>query len=162
MSYIARPFTYDPLAGLEFDCWFHQITARENDAHAILGPFFEHFKNEAIHKLGILFAIDRGENSITVDAFREASLALSYLEKMLPTLIEDITNDKWQRERNKVVLIIQKNGEIDRSKLSRLAHLTGQHLTKHIQGLEQDRLVKLSEKPTKGRSMQVLTWVGDE
>lgn len=162
MSYISRAFTYDHEAGLEFDRWFVQLTARENDAHVILGPFFEHFKNEAIHKLGILFAIDRCENSITVDAFREAALALSYLEKMLPTLIEDITNDKWQRERTKIIAILKKNESVDRSKLSRLSHLTGQHLQKHIDGLKMDRLIELNEQPTKGRSMQMLIWVGDE
>ncbi len=57
---IAHPFHYTLDADEALERWYTDMTAKENEALPMLGPFYEHMKNEAIHKLGILFAVDRG------------------------------------------------------------------------------------------------------
>lgn len=159
---IARPFKYDQFARVALDVWYGEVTERENSALPVLGPFFEHFKNEAIHKLSVLFAIDQGDDLINLSVFKRAVLALSYIEEMLPALVLDLTNSKWDRERKKLVDLIQKNGTIDRSELSRLSHLSGQHLTAHLSGLLQDLVIEItSSKASNGKLRSCVSWKGE-
>jgi hypothetical protein len=159
---IEQVFYYTPEARTALDKWYLETTARENRALPILGPFFEHFKNEAIHKLALLFAVDRSEREITLEAFREASLCLLYVEDMLPPLVEDMTGSKWDRERKRVIEILREKMVIDRTLLSRLSHLTGEHLTAHLRGLLQDKLITTKEQiHNTGRPVQYVSWVGD-
>lgn len=158
---IEHCFHYLPETRAELDKWYTSVTQRENAALPVLGPFFEHFKNEAIHKLCVLFAIDRGESDITVSAFRDSILALSYIEENLHGLMEDMTGSKWDQERKRLSEVLRHPGTMDRSDASRLSHLSGQHLTAHLTGLMQDRLIKLHDEPTKSKSKQIITWIGD-
>ena len=158
---IEQTFHYEPDATESLKRWYAKTTERENDAMPVLGPFFEHIKNEAIHKLCILFAVDRGELTITLDAFKEAALCLSYVEDMLPALISDMTDNKWDREHKRVGETIREAGTIDRTALSRLTHLTGQHLTAHLTGFVQDHLIKAIEKQTDRRPVQLISWIGE-
>ena len=161
-SRLNKPFRYSAEADTAMCQWFHDTTERENESLPILGPFFEHFKNEAIHKLSMLFAVDRGESEITIGAFGEARLALSYLEETLPGLLEDITNSKWEREHKRVMEVVRSHGTIDRSTLSRLSHLSGQHLTAHLTGFQQDNQIEISEKKSEGpKRTQLVTWIGE-
>ena len=158
---IEQVFHYTPEARIRLDKWYSETTQRENHALPVLGPFFEHFKNEAIHKLSLIFAVDRGEREITLDAFKEAALCLLYVEDMLPGLVEDMTGTKWDREHKKIGETIKAAGTIDRTHLSRLCHLTGQHLTAHVTGFVQDRLITITEQPSVRRPVQLITWVGE-
>lgn len=160
-NYIARPFAYEPDADRFFVQWFHETTERQNEAAPVLGPFFEHFKNEAVHKLAMVFAIDRGETSITLGAIKEAVLSLSYIEETLPSLLEDISSSKWDRERKRLVTLIRSRGLIKRSELSRSSGLSGQHLTSHISGLIQDHLVLVENISTNSKPGQIVRWDGD-
>lgn len=154
-------FRYKPETRALLDKWYVSITERENDALPVLGPFFEHFKNEAIHKLSVLFAVDRGEDSITVSAFKDAVLALSYIEENLHGLIEDMTGSKWDREHKRIRDIIAGHRTLSRSTLSHLAHCSGQHLTAHLTGFTQDRLISAKESDSKTKPGQLITWLGE-
>lgn len=158
---IEQVYHYTPNALQRMKRWYTETTDRENSALPLLGPFFEHFKNEAIHKLCILFAVDRGEQEITSAAFGEAELCLRYVEDMLPSLVEDMVSSKWGRERKRLIEIIKEAGTMDRSEASRLGHLSGQHLTAHLTGLVQDTLIKLNNSSTATKSKQTITWVGE-
>lgn len=158
---IEQVFHYQPDARAKLDKWYLETTDRENGAVPVLGPFFEHIKNEAIHKLSILFAIDRGEQEITKPAFNEAALCLKYVEDMLPALVEDMTSSKWDRDHKRVAEAIRKPMLISRTELSRLTHMTGQYLTAHLKGFEQDGLVSVKpEKMASGHLKDYITWMG--
>src|ERR1700683_3588166 len=62
---IEQPFVYEPDADTALELWYADMSDRENRASPLLGVFYEHMKNEAIHKLSVIMAIDRGETSIT-------------------------------------------------------------------------------------------------
>jgi hypothetical protein len=158
---IEQVFHYQPEAKTRLHKWYAETTERQNNALPVLGPFFEHFKNEAIHKLSILFAVDRGEQEIALSAFRDAALCLRYVEDRLPALVEDMTDTKWDREHKRMEAIIRKHGTIDRSSLSRLSHLSGQHLTAHIAGSFQDNQLTTATKNGSDKPTQLLTWVGE-
>jgi hypothetical protein len=85
-----------------------------------------------------------------------------YVEDMLPPLVEDMTGSKWDRERKRVIEILREKMVIDRTLLSRLSHLTGEHLTAHLRGLLQDKLITTKEQiHNTGRPVQYVSWVGD-
>ena len=157
---IEQPFKYTTEADAAMDLWYKETTKRENESLPVLGPFFEHIKNEAIHKIGVILAVDMGLREINVDVFKEAALALSYVEEMLPALVSDLTDSKWDREHRRVCEVIRNAGTISRSEVSRLTHLSGQHLTAHMTGMFQDRLIQTSERLTSGRPVQDITWIG--
>ena len=157
---IEQPFSYTPEADKCFDNWFCEITERENKSSPILGGFFEHFKNEAIHKLAVILAIDRGEREITRAAFEEAAACLRYVEKMLPTLVEDLTSDKLDQERKKIRDYIRSQGLCRREDLASIVHVHGEKLTLHLRGMVADDLVKMWQEPTKTRKVWMLEWIG--
>lgn len=158
---IEQVFHYTPDCREALDKWYRETTERENEALPILGPFFEHFKNEAIHKLCVLFAIDRGLQEITVEPFGDAVLCLKYIEDNLHGLMEDMTGTKWDKEHKRVKEIIKKEGSLDRTKLSRLTHFTGQHLTAHLTGLCQDGLITIEKTKTATKPVDIISWVGE-
>ena len=158
---IQQTFHYQPDALKSLAKWYSDTTERENESLPLLGPFFEHFKNEAIHKLSILFAVDRSEQEITKEAFKEAALCLRYVEDCLPGLVEDMTGSKWDRDHKRVSEVIRKAGVIGRNELARLTHLTGQHLTAHITGLFQDQMISTKTENTNGRPKDLITWIGE-
>lgn len=157
---LEHEFSYQPDALVTFDIWFRELTDRENKTLPIFGSFYEHFKNEAIHKLSILYAIDRGETEITRSAFGEAVSALIYIEDMLPSLIEDLVSDVSERERKKVRDHIKSKGICTREDLANSVHIHGEKLTRHLIGLKADNVIVLSERKTKTRPITMLEWVG--
>lgn len=159
---IAHPFHYTPEADTFMDEWYHDITRRENESLPILGPFFEHMKNEAIHKLGVIFAVDRGESEITLGAVKDAVLALSYIEDMLPSLVEDLTDNRADRDRRKVASFIKSHGVCTREKLAHGVHIHGENLTRLLIGLEADGLIGSVKKDGVTKKINELTWVGLE
>ena len=158
---IEQVFHYTPEARARMATWYTEVTERENDSLPVLGPFFEHLKNEAIHKLGVLFAVDRGEIEIGLKAYEEAAMCLRYIEDMLPGLLQDITSSKWDQERKKLVEVLRKKMVVDRSEVSRLTHLWGDHLTAHFRGLQQDKLIKLEDLHSATKPKQIITWLGE-
>jgi DNA-binding HxlR family transcriptional regulator len=157
---IEQVFHYTPEAKAKLAKWYVDTTERENKALPLLGPFFEHFKNEAIHKLCILFAVDRGEQEITLDAFREASLCLRYVEDMLPGLVQDMTDNKWDIERRKIISYIQKRGICRRESLADDIRIHGENLTRHLKGLEADDLILMRKEKATTHPIWMLEWVG--
>lgn len=158
--FIAQAFTYDPDADKALDLWYTEMTERENKAVPVLGVFYEHMKNEAIHKLSIIMAIDRGETSITRSAFGEAVSYLSYVEEMLPSLLEDLTSDRLEQERCKIKNYVREHGICRREELSNAVHIHGEKLTIHLRGMEADDLIKKWQEPTKTRKVWMLEWIG--
>lgn len=158
--FISQPFKYTEEAEKAMDEWYKETTKRENESLPVLGPFFEHIKNEAIHKIAVILAVDMGLREITIEVFKEACFALSYIEEELPALVSDLTDNKWDRERKKLCEIIKKHGTITRTELCRISHLSGQHLTSHLLGMTQDNVVKLTDRLTSGRPVQEVSWVG--
>lgn len=156
---IEQVFCYAPEAREKLNRWYGETTERENKALPLLGPFFEHFKNEAVHKLGILFAVDRGEQEITKEAISEAMLCLRYVEDMLPGLVEDMTDTKWDRDHKRLLEMVRKHQEMDRSELSRLTKLSGQHLTAHLLGAEQDGHLIIQRTIRTTKPVTVISWV---
>lgn len=159
---IAQVFHYTPDAQKKLVSWYEHITARENVALPILGPFFEHLKNEAIHKMGMLFAIDRGELEITASAFEEACICLGYLEKILPHLVSDITEQRIDRDRRKIADYIKTNTDCTREKLAFSVHVHGENLSRHLSGLQEDGLISISKMKGATKPITVLQWVGSE
>lgn len=157
---IEQTFHYTSEADEAFNLWFEEITEREHRALPVLGGFFEHFKNEAIHKLSIIFAIDRGEREITRGAFAEAVSSLEYVEEMLPSLVEDLTSDKLDRERKKIKDYIQKHGVCRREDLAGAVHIHGDKLSVHLRGMESDDLIRRWQEPTKTRKVWMIEWLG--
>jgi hypothetical protein len=157
---IEQAFSYTAEARSAFDTWFIDITEREHKAIPILGGFFEHFKNEAIHKLAIIFAIDRGEQEITRSAFGEAVSALSYVEEMLPSLLEDLTSDRLEQDRRKIKNHLRTNGICRREDLANAVHIHGDKLSNHLRGMQADDLIKMWQEPTKTRKVWMLEWIG--
>lgn len=159
---ICAPFRYTPEADAFMDKWYHETTTRENESLPILGPFFEHMKNEAIHKLGVIFAVDRGDREITIGAIKDAVLALSYIEYMLPGLVEDLTDNRGDRDRRKVAGFIKSHGVCTREKLAHGVHIHGDNLTRLLIGLEADGLIGSVKKDGVTKKINELTWVGLE
>lgn len=162
---IEQVFHYTTEARLRLNKWYAETTERENNALPVLGPFFEHFKNEAIHKLCILFAVDRGEQEITKDALSEAVLCLRYVEDMLPELVEDMTGSQWDRWTKMVLRSIKKTGQIHRTEILRLHRTINTFaLTKIILGLINDRQIKTVEtdqRDKSGRPPEIYEWIGE-
>lgn len=157
---IEQPFAYTPDADKAFNTWFEEITERENKALPILGGFFEHFKNEAIHKLAVIYAIDRRETEITRSAFGEAVSALDYVETMLPSLVEDLTSDKMEQGRRKIRECIRSKGLCRRETVADAVHIHGEFLTRYLSGLEADGLIRISKEKGKTKAITMLEWVG--
>lgn len=160
-SFISQPFIYAPDADKFMDSWYHEVTKRENESLPILGPFFEHIKNEAIHKLSIIFAVDRGERQISLGAVKDAVLALSYVEEQMPSLVSDLTDSKWDREHKRMLDVVRKHQDIERSDLSRLTRLSGQHLTAHLIGAEQDGHLESKKVSGSTKPKQMVSWMGE-
>lgn len=158
---ISQPFAYTTEADAFMSSWYHETTKRENESLPVLGPFFEHMKNEAIHKLSVIFAIDRGEREITIAAVKDAVLALSYVEDMLPSLVEDLTDNRTDRDRRKVAGYIKTKGSCHRQDLALAVHIHGENLTRYINGLIEDGLVMSAKIPGKTKAIVALTWIGD-
>lgn len=159
---IEQPFIYSPSADVAFMEWFSETTERENKALPILGAFFEHFKNEAIHKLSILLAIDRGERVISLEAFQEAVICLRYVENMMPSLIEDLTSDRIEQGRKKIKEFIRAKGMCRRETVASEVHIHGEFLTRYLTGLEADGLIRTSKEKGKTKSITMLEWVGGQ
>jgi hypothetical protein len=157
---IEQPFVYTPDADKAFDNWFIEITEREHKAVPLLGGFYEHFKNEAIHKLSMILAIDRGEREITRSAFGEAVSALAYVEEMLPSLLEDLTSDRLEQDRRKIRNHLRINGICRREDLANAVHIHGDKLSNHLRGMQADDLIKMWQEPTKTRKVWMLEWIG--
>ena len=157
---IEHPFIYTPEADSAFNEWFEAITERENRTLPVLGGFFEHFKNEAIHKLGIILAVDRGESEITLAAFNEAVLCLHYVEKMLPTLVQDLTADRVEQGRRKIVKYMESHAVCSRESLADDVHIHGEMLSRYLAGLEADGIVMSTKRKTKTRNITMLEWTG--
>jgi hypothetical protein len=157
---IEQPFKYTPEAEALQSVWYNEMTVQENESSPILGPFFEHIKNEAIHKIAVILAVDMELREINLEVFKEAALALSYVEECLPSLIEDLTNSKWDRERKRLEEVLRAKMVVDRSEISRLTHLSGQHLTAHLLGLTQDHLISIYEEQTT-KPKQMIKWLGN-
>lgn len=160
MKAMSHEFSYEPDALVAFDIWFDDLTARENSTLPIFGSFYEHFKNEAIHKLSIIYAVDRGEKTITRSAFGEAVSALAYVEEMLPSLVEDLTSDVSERERKKIRDHVKSKGVCTRESLANDVHIHGEKLTRHLVGLKADGLITLTERKTKTRPITMVDWTG--
>lgn len=158
---IEQVFHYTQDAKERLTQWYADTTERENKSLPILGPFFEHFKNEAIHKLSIIFAVDRGEQEITIGAFREAMMCLRYVEDMLPGLVEDMTDNKWDIERRKIVAYIQKRGLCRRASLAHDLNVHGENLTRYLKGLESDDLIVSRKEKGITHPVCMLEWVGN-
>lgn len=159
---IEQTFFYTPEADRAFILWFEDITEREHKALPILGSFYEHFKNEAIHKLSIIFSIDRGEQEITLGALGEAISALDYVETMLPSLVEDLTSDKMEQGRRRIKEFIRSKGMCRRETLATEVHIHGDFLTRYLSGLEADGLIKISKEKGKTKAITMLEWVGGQ
>jgi hypothetical protein len=157
---IEQSFAYTPEADKAFDTWFIEITEREHRAIPMLGGFYEHFKNEAIHKLSIIYALDRGEKEITRSAFGEAVCALAYVEEMLPSLLEDLTSDRLEQDRRKIKNHLRTNGICRREDLANAVHIHGDKLSNHLRGMQADDLIKMWQEPTKTRKVWMLEWIG--
>lgn len=157
---LEHEFVYEESARQSFNGWFQDLTDRENKAPPLFGSFYEHFKNEAIHKLSIIYAVDRGEKQITRSAFGEAVAALDYIEEMLPSLVEDLVCDGVERERKKILLFIKEKGVCSRENLADHVHIHGDKLSRHLQGLQADSLIALSPRKTKTKSITMLEWTG--
>jgi len=157
---IEQPFAYTPEADTAFNTWFDETTERENKSLPLLGGFFEHFKNEAIHKLTVILAIDRGEREITLSAFEEAAICLRYVEDKLPSLVEDLTSDKLEQGRKKVKEFVRTKGLCRRETVASETHIHGDFLSRYLQGLEADGLIKISKEKGKTKSITMLEWVG--
>lgn len=153
-------FVYQPDARQAFEIWFQDLTERENKASPLFGSFYEHFKNEAIHKLSIIYAVDRGEKTISRSAFGEAVASLDYIEEMLPSLVEDLVSDGSERERKKILLFIQDKAVCSREKLADHVHIHGDKLTRHLQGLQADSLIALTSQKTKTKNITMIEWTG--
>jgi hypothetical protein len=158
---IAQVFHYKPDALDKLAVWYGEATARENKALPVLGPFFEHIKNEAIHKLCVLFAVDRGEQEISIECFREAALCLRYVEDMLPALLSDLTDQRWDRERRKIADYIKAHSGCRREELADNVYIHGEALTKHLNGLESDGKIIIRKEKRVTRAITVLDWVAD-
>lgn len=159
---IEHTFTYTSDADKAFNLWFAEMTEREHKAIPLLGGFYEHFKNEAIHKLSIILAIDRGEREITRSAFGEAVSALAYVEEMLPSLLEDLTSDRLEQERRKIKQYLRDHGICRREDLANAVYIHGEKLTIHLRGMEADDLIKKWQEPTKTRKVWMLEWIGGQ
>lgn len=159
---IDQPFKYTAEADKAFESWFIEITEREHNATPILGAFYEHFKNEAIHKLGIILAVDRGEREININSFNEAVSCLKYVEEMLPSLVEDLTSDKLEIGRKKIREFIRSKGMCRRESLADYVHIHGDFLTRYLSGLEADGLIKISKVQGKTKAVTMLEWVGGQ
>lgn len=160
LRHTEHEFVYETDALEAFSIWFEELTDRENKSLPIFGSFYEHFKNEAIHKLSIIYALDRGEKTITRSAFGEAVSALAYIEEMLPSLVEDLTSDVWERERRKVRDYVKSKGICSRESLADHVHIHGEKLTRHLTGLKADGLILFTERKTKTKPITMLEWVG--
>ena len=159
---IEQTYHYSPEALLALNVWYLETTSRENKTLPVLGPFFEHLKNEAIHKLGVLFAVDRGEQEITLSVFKEAVLCLGYIEDMLPSLLSELTEQRFDRERRKVADYIKANSGCKRQKLADAVGIHGDALSKHTNGLKADG--KIAERVEKGvtRPFTHFDWIADD
>lgn len=159
---LEHQFAYAPDALAAFNIWFNELTERENKAPAIFGSFYEHFKNEAIHKLSIIYALDRSEKEITRSAFGEAVSALSYVEEMLPSLVEDLVSDVSERERKKILEYVKDKGICSRENLADHVHIHGEKLSRHLQGLQADSIIALTSKKTKTKNITMIEWTGGQ
>lgn len=157
---IEQPFSYTPEADHALIQWFGEITERENKALPVLGGFFEHFKNEAIHKLAVILAVDRGETEITLSSFEEAVACLRYVETMMPTLIQDLTSDRIEQGRRKILEFIKSKTLCRRETVADAVHIHGELLTRYIIGLEADGLIKSSKEKGTTKAITMLEWVG--
>lgn len=159
---IEQVFHYTPDAKEALHKWYTETTERENRALPVLGPFFEHFKNEAIHKLSLIFAVDRNEREITIESFKEARLCLRYVEDMLPGLVQDMTDQRWDRERRKIADYIKLHSGCTRQELADTVLIHGESLTRHLTGLKADG--KVRERTEKGvtRPFSHLDWIADD
>lgn len=159
---ISRPYSYTPEADAYLEKWYGDTTDRENDAMPVLGPFFEHIKNEAVHKLAVIMAIDRGEDVITLAGLKEACLALSYIEDQLPSLVSDLTDQKIERERKKVSDYIKGKGLCKREDLASAVHIHGENLTRYLRGLEEDNLISISREKGQTKPVTLVSWTGSK
>lgn len=155
---IARPYSYSSEADFALSEWYVSMTDRENSSLPVLGPFFEHLKNEAIHKISVLMAIDRGEDVISLSAFKEAVLALSYIEEQLPKFVDEMTAKDWDRERAKIMAFLSKIKRCKREELADEVFIHGNQLTAHLKGLEADGVISLSTEKGRTRPFTVIEW----
>lgn len=159
---LAGEWMYSVEADVAFEAWFYEIAERQRNLPPLLGAFFEHFKNEAIHKLSMIFAIDRGERIISRSAFGEAVSALAYIEEMLPSLVDDLTADKVNQERLKILAFLKSKGLCKRETLARSVHVHGDKLSRHLAGLEADGEVSLSKQKTTTRDITMVEYTGSD
>ena len=157
---IEQPFTYTSDAIAHLDAWYKETTKREDSALPALGPFFEHFKNEAIHKISVLLAIDRSESIISIDTLNEAIDCLRYIEDNLPNLMDDITSDRRDQSRRKVSTFIKEKAICRREDVSTTTRIHGEDLTRILAGLEADGKITQRKEKGKTKMVTIIDWVG--
>lgn len=153
-------YTADALTFLKK--WYLETTERENESLPVLGPFFEHFKNEAVHKLGVLFAVDRAEQEITLGSLKEAVLCLRYIEDMMPALLSDLTEQRSDRDRRKIAEYVKTHSGCSRGELAARVHIHGESLSRHIAGLDADMVIDSKVERGATKPFQRLYWLNND
>lgn len=155
-----REYIYTPDALRVKSEWLARFNKRADGAELLLSAFYRKMRDEHIHKVAMLAAFERESSEMDVCDIESAIELLWPVEKEWAGLLERLLEREWDREANRVEEFIKKNGCVDRSDiLKSIRGIKAQKLTAILQGLTQDRKLKVEDEITTGRTRTKITWI---
>lgn len=157
-----REYTYTPEALDVKHKWLSRFNKRAESSEMLLSAFYRKMRDEHFHKIAMLSAFERG---VTVMEHQDVSNAIDLLwpiEKEWPALLERLTEKEWDRETNRVVEFIKKNGEVHRTDLLRgVRGIRAQKLSAILEGLLQDNQIRITKAGDSDKPTTLIRWLAN-
>ncbi len=155
-----REYVYTPDALALKHEWLSRFNKRAESAEILLSAFYRKMRDEHIHKVAILSAFEAGRTAIEITDLTNAIELLWPVEKEWAALLERLTEKEWDRDANRVEAYIKTNGTLDRTDILRnIRGMKAQKLTAVLEGLKQDKKIRMKDEETSGRPKTIITWL---
>lgn len=156
-----REYAYQNATLEKMEDWQKRFDKRLHEQDPMLGAFFRKMRDEHFHKLAMIAAFERGVTAIESSDLLEVIPRLWEIESKLPLALQRLTETKIGRERARLIEFISKSGALTRSQiLNRFPGINGYALSDHLKCLELDGIIGTENKATKGRPVQIVTYLG--
>jgi len=134
--------------------WMVEIT-KEKQAlgDAIAETFYNKLEINAV-KISCLLALASNSSTVVGDEAIEDAIAIcEWIKRRLPALLRGFMQTDWDRERNRILNVLERKGECTTREIYQFAHVDSSHGIKHLENLIDEGLVssKSTKKGSRGK-----------
>lgn len=158
-----REYTYSPEALSIIEKWQTRLTRRISESDPLLGSFYRKMRDEHFHKLAMLFAFSRGVTMIEPADLAHVVERLWQIEQAWPMLMSRLLQTRVGRDREMLLDYLKAQGTVVRGDLlKRFPRINGLELSRMLQSMIEDNLIKTSVDSTRTKPRQVIEYLFPE